>query len=124
MNIFHKTAVVVAIAFLPGAAANAADPDELSHNPFSRPVSEVTLDDRAAVANSDGLPQVLDLRATMVTTGTSLADVGGKILRPGDDIQGFVLVRVYEDRAVFERLGRQQTVYVKPDQAEDTGRER
>ena len=57
---------------------------------------------------------LLTLRITMVSNRKRLAKVGEKILAPGDEVQGYRLLRVYEDRAVFERQGNELTVYVKP----------
>lgn len=118
----HRTTLfVIAIAsslaiVLP---AIAAEPLDLAHNPFARPPSELTRPQLAAYTNSDGSTQVLDLRATMVGTRDRLANVGGRVLRAGDEIQGYELLKVYEDRAVFSRQGKQEIIYVKPDPVEN-----
>jgi hypothetical protein len=103
---------------MPGASVVASDARELEHNPFSRPPSERTVPERGPIAFSDGTQPTLDLRATMVGTRDRLANVGGRILRPGDDIQGYTLLRVYEDRAVFSKQNNIETIYVKPDPVE------
>ena len=91
----------------------ASEPAELRHNPFVRPPSVVTISDREPrrADDSTGAPVVL---ATLVTPRNKLANVDGKILRPGEDIYGYLLVQVFENRAVFERHGTRLTVYVKP----------
>jgi hypothetical protein len=67
---------------------------------------------------ADGSVQEPELRATMVGLNNQLANVDGRILRPGDEVRGFTLLRIFEDRAVFSRGGKSVTVYVKPDMAE------
>ena len=60
----------------------------------------------------------------MVSTGDRLANVGGRVLRPGDEVSGSKLLRVYEDRAVFLSNGKEVTVHVKPGLDDDNGRNR
>jgi len=98
--------------------ADAAEPPTLAHNPFSRPPSEVSVEFREqAIVN--GSTQELDLRATMVMPNSKLANVAGRTLRPGDEIQGYTLLQVFEDRAIFAREGKRLTVFVKPDPEDD-----
>lgn len=108
------TSVIVLLAC--GAAADEAAP-ELRHNPFSRPPSERTISARDIGLGSSVVPSAIALQATMVAGSNKLANVGGRILRPGDEIQGYSLQQVFEDRAVFSREGKQLTVYVKPERA-------
>ena len=75
--------------------------------------------DDAPVRNADGSTSAIELQATMVAVNDRLANVAGRILRPGDEVQGFTLLRIYEDRAVFSRQGHEQTIFVKPDLAEN-----
>lgn len=124
MNRFQQPFALAAMLFVSGSPTSASEPQALAHNPFSRPPSEVAIDVSAPIVIAEGSTTAPDLRATMVTIGSRLANVAGIILQPGDEIQGFRLLHVYEDRAVFESQGRQQTVYVKPDPAEDEGIER
>ena len=111
------TALWCILTFTAGAAI-AADQRELKHNPFTRPPSERTVPEIDRATFTDGIVQPLDLRATMVGTLSRFANVGGRILRPGDEFQGYTLVKVYEDRAVFSRQGKQEIIYVKPDPVE------
>jgi hypothetical protein len=101
-----------AMPLLP-ALANATEPPPLSHNPFSRPSSTVNLAEAGLAGNRDGAELTPELKATMVGSHDRLANVGGRILRPGDESQGYTLVEVYEDRAIFSRQGKIMTVYVK-----------
>lgn len=112
MNTFKITVGFCAV-FLLGGQLCASEPRPLAHNPFSRPPSSLPVENRQQVL-ADGSIQALDLRATMVTATAGLANVSGRILRPGDEEQGYVLLKVFEDRAIFIREGQQLTVYVKP----------
>ena len=102
---------------LPATAV--ADPVELRNNPFSRPPSAnlPAASEESQRPNRTALSP--DLRATLVAANSKLADVGGRILRPGDEVDGFVLLQVFEDRAVFESRQRKITVLVKPELVED-----
>lgn len=106
------------VALLLSTAVGAAEPPPLDNNPFSRPPSEVTIPNRD-VTGFDGPVQELDLRATIVTTKSRLANVAGRTLRPGEEVQGYTLMQVYEDRAVFAGHGKRLTIYVKPEAEED-----
>ena len=110
--------VALLVALLPVAHAT-DEPPVLQHNPFSRPSSEVTRIERGPVDRDDGTDVALDLQATMIGNVNKLANVAGRILEPGDEIQGYVLVAVHEEYAVFKRDRRTITVYVRPHLAED-----
>jgi hypothetical protein len=71
------------------------------------------------IERDDGDGATLDLQATMVGNASRLANVAGRILKPGDEIQGYLLVAVQEEYAVFKRDSKTITVYVKPHLAED-----
>ena len=118
MNTRRATPRWATLLALLATAALAAEPTPLEHNPFSRPPSAVPRDVTPFIAE-DGTAQDIDLRVTMVASNDRLANVAGRTLRPGDEMQGYKLLRVYEDRAVFVRAGRRLTVYVKPDLVED-----
>ena len=107
---------------LASTAAGASEPPSLSHNPFTRPPSERTIIDRPAVSGASfDDAQALVLQAAMVTGNAGFATVDGRVLRPGDEIYGYTLLRVFEDRAVFVRNGERLTVYVKPEREDDDG---
>ena len=111
--------LVAALASGVAFTASATEPPALAHNPFTRPPSERTIEQQAFTGDAQDAPTILELRATMVASNDSLANVGGRTLRPGDEVQGYRLQKVYEDRAVFVRDGRRLTVYVKPDLVEE-----
>ncbi len=107
------------IAAWPSTLFAADEPPRLSNNPFSRPSSEVVRMDNLVVESDDGSGPNIPLHATMVGNVNRLANVGGRVLKPGDDYQGYQLVDIHEQYAVFEREGRPVTVYVKPLLADD-----
>ena len=115
---YRQSLQAIAIALLLGTIASANEPPTLKSNPFARPPSAAITPIQSELRH-DGDPSGLELRATMVGSGGNLANVAGRTLRPGDDYQGYTLVRVFEDRAVFARQGRRVTVYVKPDLEDD-----
>ena len=114
----NSIGALVACALMFTATASADDAPALRNNPFSRPPSVVTA---TVVSESrfDADPSGLDLRATLVGSRGKLANVAGKTVRPGDEIQGYTLVQVFEDRAVFKREGNRLTVFVKPELEEN-----
>ena len=95
------------------AATVSAEPPPLTNNPFSRPAMLIAPNDAAPVDERGNAP--LRLVATMVGSQHKIANVEGRVLRAGDEIRGYRLKRVYEDRAIFERNGSDVVVYVKPE---------
>ncbi len=113
MNAHPKWLILGFLAF--GLDVAADEPRGLKNNPFHRPDIDETprivqVDEDASESS---LPE-LDLRITLIAGRERLARVGDALLRPGDDVDGYTLVRVYENYAVFERRGREVTVHVKP----------
>ena len=109
---------IAAVAW-PSLLVAADTPPALSHNPFSRPSSEVMPMARDVRDDDDSTPENLILQATMVGRVSRLANVGGRILKTGDEYQGYRLVAIHEDSATFERGGRSITVYVRSPDTED-----
>ena len=111
-------AAAIASAWTPSVLA-ADDPPVLTHNPFSRPSSEQVRVERSVTEDDEGTEGAIPLQATMIGRVNRLANVGGRVIKPGDEYQGYRLLQVQEQFAVFERDGRSVTVYVKPLLAED-----
>ena len=108
------------VAALPATAAATDGPPGIRHNPFARPTFDAPdRSGRVDLEADDSTATSIDLRITMVMDDKRLAYVGGKVLSPGDELDGYTLARVYEDRAVFTRADKTITVYVKPDLADD-----
>ncbi len=111
----RRTAIAVGLLVCTQAAV--ADPPPLRNNPFSRPPAPVV---REAVRfDSDTTNAPLVVIATMVSSSVALANIEGQVTRPGEEIRGYLLKHVYEDRVVFERDGNELTIYVKPEYRED-----
>lgn len=119
MSIKTASIAVLALAYFPSLVAATDEPPALSHNPFSRPSSNETLDLGRAIDRDDRNGTSLDLQATMVGNVRKLANIAGRILQPGDEIDGYELTAVHERYAVLERDGRTTIIYVKPLVAED-----
>lgn len=102
----------IMLAVLLPAATLGAEPPPLQNNPFSRPPAPVIREEVRSDVETRSTPLIVI--ATMVSTWGAFANVEGKVLRPGQEINGYLLKRVHEDRAVFERNGDELTVYVKP----------
>lgn len=111
--------IQVACAMTLTVFAYASEPPSIEHNPFARPPSELIADSRSPNQGERVTPVSMELRATMVTARGSLANIAGKILSPGDEVQGYTLVRVFEDRAIFDFEGRPVTIYVRPEPGEN-----
>lgn len=109
----NRLLIIVAV-FAAGAVAAQEAPPELRNNPFSRPPSEVIIDDRVSVRTDEIATSAIEVQATMIGSTARLVNVGGRILKIGDEVQGYRIAEIHEQYVVFERDGRDLTVYVKP----------
>jgi hypothetical protein len=109
---------LLATTWLPAASAN-DEPPALAHNPFSRPSAEANNIDRGVVDIAARSGSTLTLTATMIGPVVQLANVAGRILKPGDEVHGYLLVSIHEGHAVFKKDGKLTTLYVKPQPVED-----
>lgn len=118
---FATTLLIVSALVTTACPSHAAtdEPPALTHNPFSRPPSVVPREVRSVVESDDGTGPTLALQATMVGRASRLANVAGRILKPGDEVEGYLLVAVHEEYAIFKRDGKPLTVFVKPHLADD-----
>lgn len=124
MRTLAITLAVSILATSPVASLAADQPPDLAHNPFSRPPSAVIRPLRPIVENEDGTEPGLPLLATMVGHVNRLANVGGRIMKAGDDYEGYRLLAIYEDHAVFERNGQRTSVYVRTALSDDRSSDR
>ncbi len=117
--------LIVVVAFIAGIASAQDAPPVLRNNPFSRPPSDFVIEDRVSATPIEVAGEVPEVQATMIGSVNRLANVDGRILQVGDEINGYSIVEIHEQYAVFEREGRRTNVYVKPLFAdEETGREK
>lgn len=119
MNVSPTIISVFVMVHLSSPIIAADQPPALSHNPFSRPASNVTRTERSVAERDDGSRPTLDLQATMIGAMSRLANVAGRILKPGDEIEGYELIAVHEQYAVFRRNNEMMTVHVKPHLEDD-----
>ncbi len=80
---------------------------QLLHDPFAPPDFEPQQEDvknnaEQAVKREDWRPE---LRATMRAGRQSMANIDGRIVRIGEEIDGFRLVKVHERDAFFVKRG-------------------
>lgn len=52
----------------------------------------------------------LELRATLISKRHSLANLNGKIIEEGEEVEGYRLLKIGEDEVVLEKDGKQVTV--------------
>ena len=106
-----------ALCFVPIVLA-ASEPAVLANNPFSRPPALVA-SAGSPTDSLDGPSRMIDLRATMVGKSGRYAMIGNRVIRPGEEIDGYTLQQVFEDRAVFAVGGKRFTVNVRPERKND-----
>ena len=109
--------LLLAIAFVLGADVVVAEPPPLRNNPFSRPPAPLIREVIRPDSDTGTTPFVVI--ATMVSSTGAFANIDGQVMRPGQEINGYLLKRVFENCAVFERDGNELTVYVKPELEEN-----
>ena len=97
-------------AGLAGNTGAWAQPPELKHNPFKRPVLEVR--SQPPAIPDTGQQIELDLRATLVGGRRSLANIDGRFYRHGDEVAGHEVSRIMEGSVVLTRNGRQRRLAV------------
>ena len=113
-----KTLLLIVIMAAGSAFAQDAPP-VLRNNPFSRPPSDVIVDDRVSAATEEVDTSTIELQATMIGGTNKLANVGGRILQTNDVVHGWRVAEIHEQYVVFEREGNAMTVFVKPLVADD-----
>lgn len=96
-----RIALLSLAALLGARPALADDAPTLANNPFLRP----QLVERAPAADPAASP-LLELRAILSAGDASRVDVGGHIVGVGEEVNGYRLISVSEDGAVFEHAGR------------------
>jgi len=120
MLVRKLSSALIVIQALLVVPASASDAPPLKHNPFARPPAATAAGPGpgpvfSEFAGEAGVP----LTATLVSKEGGLANVAGRIIRPGDEVDGYRLLEVFEDRAVFVKGAKKTTVYVKPELTED-----
>ena len=99
---------------IPVSLQTAADELLLRHNPFLRPAPESTSGAPGAAATGDELT----LRATLTDHGQALANINGRLIRPGDEINGYRIVTIDEGSVVLSRGAQERRLTVRNEHTE------
>ena len=105
------------LACLPGLAP--AQADGLKHDPFARPVLAPRPAPAAPVPGDSvkaPVPEPVwkpELRAVMVAGPKSIVNVAGVLVRIGEQIDGYRLVEVHEETAVFVNNKKRVTLSLR-----------
>jgi len=75
----------------------------LRHNPFARPGTAASLPATPSGTDTAWRPP---LRAVVVAGGHSAVLVDGQVLELGDELDGYRLIQVLPDKAIFKKKGR------------------
>ena len=85
--------------------ARAADGPTLHHDPFARP--DLSASPPGAAASGPATPVWQPrLRAVVVAGRRSLAKVDDSVVELGGEVDGYRLIQVLPDKAIFVRAGR------------------
>lgn len=90
------------------AGAAHAQAEGPTHDPFVRPAASAQQPGRGGATAQGGTEAqwAPALRAVMLAGAASMADVDGAMVRIGEAIDGYRLVEVREEAAVFEKSGK------------------
>ncbi len=93
--------VVLAVYFLPQAFAG----DSLKHDPFARPLLSTPLPSNTAAGTvvEEEIPWNPQLIAVMVSGKNSLVNLDGIIIKIGEEKDGYRLVQVRDQEAIFKK---------------------
>lgn len=87
-----------------------AQADGLKHDPFTLPVPAPRPEPGAPLPESVWKPE---LRAIMVAGPKSIVNVAGTLVRIGEQINGYRLVEVHEETAVFVNNKKRVTLWLR-----------
>jgi len=105
-----------AVAVTAKKATQKINNHRLTYNPFVRPKMDVVRSVAGAREPQTTSLQGLELRATLVSTRSPMADINGKVITIGELVEGFGLVRVEEGRVVLLKAGKEVVLSMeKPD---------
>ncbi len=93
--------VLIAVFFLPPAFAG----DSLKHDPFARPLLSAPLPSNTAAGTvaEEEMPWNPQLIAVMVAGKDSLVNLDGIIIKIGEEKDGYRLVQVRDQEAIFKK---------------------
>ncbi len=101
----------ISAAIMLSALVISEEAGALSRDPFARPdilsqPATSKVDKKSTVTEA----RKLRLKATMIAGKWSIANLEGHLLSPGDEIQGYKLLEVHEDKAILLKNGIKVTI--------------
>ena len=108
--------------------------DVLKHDPFARPLlTQPTVNSTLATSNNTSGETAIEievqwnpkLSAVMVAGKNSLVNIDGKIIRMGEETDGYRLVKVKDSEATFSRGSKRIILHIEtqvPKESKDRGR--
>jgi len=115
MSTLAGRVVWVIVVVLVTMAANA---ERLSRDPFLPPEEFTDAPTRPdALTGSRGFKP--EIRGILVAGGKSLVNLGGEIIGPGEEANGYLLLEVGDEHAVFQRGDEIVTLSLYPDQDDE-----
>lgn len=111
----RSIAVIMLLCMGPLMTAFSAEPPDLRRNPFVSPLNQ----DADGSSGADATPasgEELKLKGVLTSGDVPLVNFGGRIMAPGDEIGGYLLLSVGEGQAVFDRNGQSITMSLYSEQ--------
>jgi len=112
-----RAVFVIALFLGMPTMAPAAEPPQ--KNPFAKPAFMTLIEEAPAQTRREAPAEALSLKATLVAEGKSFANIGGIILAPGEEHDGYRLLAVREGAAVLERNGERIELMLFQESEED-----
>lgn len=110
MHEWRKVMLLAGLGLTLNVVAAEAD-SGLQVNPFLKPAFLVAAEPVNAPAEKQDTVS-LELRATMVAGRMSQANIGGKIIGLGEDVNGYRLLEVHVRHVVLERDGTHKEIII------------
>jgi hypothetical protein len=85
---------------------DSADSATVLHDPFQKPAFMLPSVKPIKSDQTDKSPWIPHLIMTLRAGGNSMANVGGQLIRLGEEINGYKLIEVYERSVVFVNQGK------------------
>ncbi len=102
-----RISVATSSTLNPESAEPPPQPQALRLNPFMPPTFIADFNRKDDAASADVSGQGLELRAVLLSDKAPMVNVNGKIIGLGEEIDGYALKSVEDDRVVFEKRDRE-----------------
>jgi hypothetical protein len=107
MNIRRRLSLFLSTGMICLSGFAGAEADKLQHDPFVRPVLVAQPTSAAPASAPAATPE---LRAIMAAGPESIVNIEGVLLRRGEEFNGYRLVEVHEETAVFVKNSKRVTL--------------